>query len=162
MAILTIRTDSDPILSKICRPVEEITPRILTLLDDMVDTMRHAEGVGLAGPQVGVLRRIVVVECTPGEVYELINPVIIERDGIQLGKEGCLSLPGQCGIVSRPMSVTVEATNRKGELFTVTGTGLLARAFCHELDHLDGILYPKVAQRMLTYEEMMQASEEQS
>ncbi len=160
MAILTIRTDSDPILSKVCRPIDEITPRITTLLDDMVETMRSAEGVGLAGPQVGVARRIVVVECTPGEVYELINPVIIEKDGVQLGKEGCLSLPGQCGIVSRPMTVTVEATNRSGKRFTVTGTGLLARAFCHELDHLDGILYPKVAQRMLTYEELMKMSEE--
>ena len=159
MAILTIRTDSDPILSKVCRPVDEITPRITTLLDDMIDTMRSAEGVGLAGPQVGVARRIVVVECTPGEVYELINPVIIEKDGVQLGKEGCLSLPGQCGIVSRPMTVTVEATNRKGERYQVTGTGLLARAFCHELDHLDGILYPKVAQRMLTYEELMKMNE---
>ena len=145
MAILTIRTDSDPILSKVCRPIDEITPRITTLLDDMVETMRSAEGVGLAGPQVGVARRIVVVECTPGEVYELINPVIIEKDGIQLGKEGCLSLPGQCGIVSRPMTVTVEATNRNGERFTVTGTGLLARAFCHELDHLEGRLYTDVA-----------------
>ena len=160
MAILTIRTDSDPILSKVCRPIDEITPRITTLLDDMIDTMRSAEGVGLAGPQVGVARRIVVVECTPGEVYELINPVIVEKDGVQLGKEGCLSLPGQCGIVSRPMTVTVEATNRKGERFRVSGTGLLARAFCHELDHLDGILYPKVAQRMLTYEEMMKMNEE--
>ena len=160
MAILTIRTDSDPILSKVCRPVDEITPRITTLLDDMIDTMRSAEGVGLAGPQVGVARRIVVVECTPGEVYELINPVIIEKDGVQLGKEGCLSLPGQCGIVSRPMTVTVEATNRKGERSQVSGTGLLARAFCHELDHLEGILYPKVAQRMLTYEELMKLSEE--
>ena len=146
MAILTIRTDSDPILSKVCRPIDEITPRITTLLDDMVETMRSAEGVGLAGPQVGVARRIVVVECTPGEVYELINPVIIEKDGIQLGKEGCLSLPGQCGIVSRPMTVTVEATNRNGERFTVTGTGLLARAFCHELDHLDGKLYIDIAE----------------
>ena len=160
MAILTIRTDSDPILSKVCRPIEEITPRIITLLDYMIDTMRSAEGVGLAGPQVGVARRIVVVECTPGEVYELINPVIIEKDGVQLGKEGCLSLPGQCGIVSRPMTVTVEATNRNGERYQVTGTGLLARAFCHELDHLEGILYPKVAQRMLTYEELMKLSEE--
>lgn len=160
MAILTIRTDSDPILSKVCRPIDEITPRITTLLDDMIDTMRSAEGVGLAGPQVGVARRIVVVECTPGEVYELINPVIIAKDGVQLGREGCLSLPGQCGIVSRPMTVTVEATNRSGERYQVTGSGLLARAFCHEIDHLDGILYPKVAQRMLTYEELMKLSEE--
>ena len=154
MAKLTIRTDDDPILGKICKPVDKITPRILTLLDDMVETMRKASGVGLAGPQVGVLRRIVVVECEPGVVYELINPVIIERDGTQIGREGCLSLPGQCGIVPRPMTVTVEDTNRNGERFTVKGSGLLARAFCHELDHLDGILYPKVAQRMMTPEEI--------
>ena len=109
MAKLTIRTDDDPILSKVCKPIDKISPRILTLLDDMVETMRDASGVGLAGPQVGVLRRIVVVECEPGVVYELINPVIIERGGTQLGREGCLSLPGQWGIVKRPMHVTVRA-----------------------------------------------------
>ncbi len=162
MAKLTIRTDDDPILSKVCKPIEEITPRTLTLLDDMVETMRAASGVGLAGPQVGVLRRIVVVECEPGVVYELINPVITEREGTQLGREGCLSLPGQCGIVPRPMTVTVEATNRKGERFTVRGSGLLARAFCHELDHLDGILYPAVAQRMMTPEEIQRLYDEGS
>lgn len=154
MAKLTIRTDNDEVLSKVCKPVEEITPRILTLLDDMVETMRDASGVGLAGPQVGVLRRIVVVECEPGVVYELINPVITEREGTQIGHEGCLSLPGKCGIVPRPMHVTVEATNRHGKRFTVKGSGLLARAFCHELDHLDGILYPQVAQKMMTPEEI--------
>ncbi len=162
MAKLTIRTDDDPILGKICKPVEKITPRILTLLDDMVETMRDAQGVGLAGPQVGVLRRIVVVECEPGVVYELINPVITATDGTQIGREGCLSLPGQCGIVSRPMTVTVEATNRKGERFAVTGTGLLARAFCHELDHLEGKLYPSVAQRMMTAEELEKLYSEES
>ena len=154
MAKLKILKIGDETLRKVSRPVDNITPRILTLLDDMVETMRKASGVGLAGPQVGVLRRIVVVECEPGVVYELINPVIIERDGTQIGREGCLSLPGQCGIVPRPMTVTVEATNRHGERFTVKGSGLLARAFCHELDHLDGILYPKVAQRMMTPEEI--------
>ena len=154
MAKLTIRTDDDPILGKICKPVDKITPRILTLLDDMVETMRKASGVGLAGPQVGVLRRIVVVECEPGVVYELINPVIIERDGTQIGREGCLSLPGQCGIVPRPMTVTVEATNRQGERFTVKGSGLLARAFCHELDHLDGKLFTDNAIRILTPDEL--------
>lgn len=154
MAYLKILTDQDPILRKKCRPVEEITPRTLTLLDDMLVTMRKANGVGLAGPQVGILRRIVVVECEPGEVYELINPVIVERIGSQTGREGCLSLPGKCGIVKRPMKVTVEATNRDGERYRVTGEGLLARAFCHEIDHLDGKLYPDVAEHMLTEEEM--------
>ena len=154
MAKLTIVKEGDETLRKVCRPVDKITLRTKILLDDMLETMRKADGVGLAAPQVGVLRRIVVVECEPGVVYELINPVITEREGTQLGREGCLSLPGQCGIVPRPMTVTVEATNRKGERFTVRGSGLLARAFCHELDHLDGILYPAVAQRMMTPEEI--------
>jgi peptide deformylase len=154
MALRNILTKEDETLYKKCRPVTEFNSRLHQLLDDMADTLEKSNGVGLAAPQVGVLRRIVVVECEPGVVYELINPVIIERDGTQLGREGCLSLPGQCGIVPRPMTVTVEATNRKGERFTVTGSGLLARAFCHELDHLDGILYPAVAQRMMTPEEI--------
>ena len=134
--------------------MSEITPRILTLLDDMAETMRRANGVGLAGPQVGVLRRIVVIETEPGTLYELINPVVIETSGEQTGYEGCLSLPGQCGIVTRPMNVTVEATNRNGERYRITGTELLARALCHEIDHLDGILYPDNADHMLTPEEM--------
>ncbi len=156
MAYLNILTDSDPILRKKCRPVEQISTRTLTLLDDMLDTMRRANGVGLAGPQVGILRRIVVIECEQGEVYELINPVIVERIGSQTGREGCLSLPGKCGIVTRPMKVTVEATNREGKRFRVTGEGLLARAFCHEIDHLDGKLYTDIAEHMLTEEEMEQ------
>ncbi len=141
MAKLQIRKVGDEVLRKVCRPVDAITPRVLTLLDDMVETMRAANGVGLAAPQVGILRRIVVVEVEPGEVYELINPKIIAYSGEQDGQEGCLSVPGQWGMVKRPMNVTVRAMNRKGETFEVTGHELLARCFCHELDHLDGTLY---------------------
>ena len=145
MAKLKIRTNDDPVLRKVCRPCEEITPRILTLLDDMVETMRAADGVGLAAPQVGILRRIVVIEVEPGEVLELINPKIIAYAGEQEDREGCLSLPGRAGITRRPMHVTVRALNRKGETVEISGSGLLARAFCHELDHLDGKLYIDIA-----------------
>ena len=154
MAKLKIVKVGDDTLKKVCRPVDKITPRILTLLDDMVDTMRDAGGVGLAGPQVGVLRRIVVIEVEEGNVLELINPKIIAFAGEQEGMEGCLSLPGQWGIVKRPMHVTVRAMNRHGEIVDHTGSGLLARCFSHELDHLDGKLYPDVAERMLTREEI--------
>ena len=141
MAKLQIRKVGDEALRKVCRPVDAITPRILTLLDDMVETMRAANGVGLAAPQVGILRRIVVIEVEPGEVIELINPKIIAFSGEQDGQEGCLSVPGRWGMVKRPMHVTVRALNRKGEEVEITGHELLARCFCHELDHLDGALY---------------------
>ena len=141
MAKLQIRKVGDEALRKVCRPVDTITPRVLTLLDDMVETMRAANGVGLAAPQVGILRRIVVIEVEPGEVIELINPKIIAYSGEQDGQEGCLSVPGRWGMVKRPMHVTVRALNRKGEEFEITGHELLARCFCHELDHLDGGLY---------------------
>ena len=141
MAKLNIRKLGDDALRKVCRPVDEITPRILTLLDDMVETMRAANGCGLAAPQVGILRRIVVVEVEPGEVYELINPKIIAYSGEQQEQEGCLSIPGKWGITKRPRHVTVRATNRHGETFEVTGSDLLARALCHEIDHLDGKLF---------------------
>ena len=141
MAKLQIRKVGDEALRKVCRPVDAITPRILTLLDDMVETMRAANGVGLAAPQVGILRRIVVIEVEPGEVIELINPKIIAFSGEQDGQEGCLSVPGRWGMVKRPMHVTVRALNRKGEEFEITSHELLARCFCHELDHLDGALY---------------------
>ncbi|MBO5512525.1 MAG: peptide deformylase [Clostridia bacterium] len=141
MAKLQIRKVGDEALRKVCRPVDAITPRIHTLLDDMVETMRAANGVGLAAPQVGILRRIVVIEVEPGEVIELINPKIIAYSGEQDGQEGCLSVPGRWGMVKRPMHVTVRALNRKGEEFEITGHELLARCFCHELDHLDGGLY---------------------
>ena len=145
MAKLNIRKIGDPVLRATCRPVKEINQRILTLLDDMTETMRAADGVGLAAPQVGVLRRVVVIETPDSGLIELINPTIIAVDGEQEGYEGCLSVPGQSGIVKRPMTVTVRALDRHGRAFELTGTELLARAFCHELDHLDGKLYVDIA-----------------
>ncbi len=144
MAKLRIVKFGDPTLRKVCRPVDEITPRIRTLIDDMIDTMRAAGGVGLAAPQVGVLRRIAVIEVEEGKVYELINPKIIAFSGEQTGSEGCLSNPGEYGIVKRPMNVTVRATNRHGETYDLTGSELLARAICHECEHLDGKLYTDI------------------
>lgn len=152
MAKLKIRHLGDEILRKKCRPVEAITPRILTLLDDMTETMRAADGCGLAAPQVGVLRRLVVIEVEEGKVIELINPKIIATAGEQREREGCLSIPGRAGITLRPAHVTVRALNRKGETFEISGSDLLARAFCHEIDHLDGKLYIDHAIRMLDEE----------
>ena len=154
MAKLTIVKEGDDTLRKVCRPVTEITPKIERLLDDMLQTMHDAEGVGLAAPQVGILRRIAIVETEPGTVYELINPEIIAVEGEQVGTEGCLSSPGEYGVVTRPMTVTVRAMNRKGEIVTYTGSELLARAFCHEIDHLDGVLFKDKASKMLAAEEM--------
>lgn len=145
MAKLRIVKVGDEILRKKCRPVEEITPKITRLLDDMAETMRAANGVGLAAPQIGILRRIVVIEVEEGKLIELINPKIIAFSGEQVGNEGCLSVPNKWGIVKRPMHVTVRATNRHGEEFDITGSELLARALCHELDHLDGKLYIDIA-----------------
>ena len=147
MAILKILTFKDPTLRKVARPVDEITPRIKTLLDDMTETMRRAEGCGLAAPQIGVLRRIAVIEVEPGKVYELINPKIIAFAGEQYENEGCLSNPGHQGITKRPRHVTVRALNRDGEEYELTGSDLLARAICHECDHLDGKLYTDVQVR---------------
>lgn len=148
MAKLKIVKIGDEVLRKVCRPVDKITQRTLTLLDDMVETMRAANGVGLAAPQVGVLRRIVVIEVEEGNVIELINPKIIAYSGEQTDTEGCLSVPGRSGTVTRPRHVTVRAINRHGESFDITGSDLLARAFCHELDHLDGRLYVDIAKSM--------------
>ncbi len=131
----------DEVLRVKCRPVDKITPRILQLLDDMAETMRAKDGCGLAAPQVGVRARVVVVETEPGELIELINPEIIKRSGEQREDEGCLSVPGVYGTTVRPAEVTVRALDRHGKPFTVSGTGLKARAFCHEIDHLDGILF---------------------
>ena len=150
MAKLKIVKVGDDVLRKKCRPVEEITPKIIRLLDDMTQTMRDAQGVGLAAPQVGILRRIVVIEVEEGNVIELINPKIIAYAGEQVGSEGCLSVPGKWGTVSRPMHVTVRATNRHGEEFELNGSELLARAICHELDHLDGKLYIDIATNIET------------
>ena len=131
-------------LRKVSRPVEEITPRILTLLDDMTETMREAGGCGLAAVQVGVLRRVVVIEIEEGQVYELINPKIVAFAGEQQEQEGCLSNPGAYGITKRPKAVTVRALDRHGNEFELNGTDLMARAICHECDHLDGRLYTDV------------------
>ena len=149
MAKLKIVKIGDDTLRKVCRPVDAITPRVITLLNDMIDTMHAADGVGLAAPQVGILRRIVVIETPDEGLFELINPKIIAYSGEQEGQEGCLSVPGRWGVVKRPMHVTVRAMNRKGETVDITGSGLLARAICHELDHLDGKLYIDIAKEMV-------------
>ena len=140
MAVRTIRKDGDEVLRKVCRKVDAIDERILTLLDDMKETMYKAEGVGLAASQIGVLRRVVVIDVGEGPI-ELINPVIVFEGGEQLEEEGCLSVPKIRGQVKRPAKVIVRAMNRKGETFEKTGTELLAIAFCHEIDHLNGILF---------------------
>ena len=154
MAKLNIVKEGDPILRKKSRPVEVIDDRIRQLAADMVETMHAANGCGLAAVQVGKLRRMVVVETEPGETYIMINPTIIKKSGRQNEAEGCLSLPDQWGITERPMRVTVRAMNRLGETYTVSGEGLMARALCHELDHLDGVLYKDNAIHMLTPEEI--------
>lgn len=141
MAIRRIVKEGDDTLRKVSRPVKNIDKRILTLLDDMRQTMYVNDGCGLAAPQVGILRRVVVIDVGDDNLYELINPEIVETSGEILDAEGCLSVPGRRGKVARPENVTVRALNRKGELCEYHGTGLLARAFCHEIDHLDGILY---------------------
>ena len=143
----------DDTLRRVCRPVETITPAILTLLDDMAETMHAADGVGLAAPQVGVLRRIAIGETEPGKLSELINPKIIAMAGEQEGSEGCLSLPNQFGVVKRPMHVTIRATDRHGKEFEMSGSELLARAFCHEIEHLDGKLFIDSAEYMLEDDE---------
>ena len=140
MAIRNIVKEGDPVLRKTCRSVLEFDEKLATLLDDMKDTMYKAEGVGLAAPQVGILKRVCIVDVGDG-LIELVNPVIIEQSGSQTGGEGCLSSPGEYGDVTRPMLVTVRAQDRFGKTFTVTGTELKARAFCHEIDHLNGILF---------------------
>ena len=141
MAIRNIREMGDPVLNKTCKPVTEVTERIEELIEDMFETMYDADGVGLAAPQVGILKRIVVIDVTGEDPILLINPVIIETSGEQTGNEGCLSLPGQTGVVTRPNYVKVRAYDEEMKPFEIEGTELLARAFCHEIDHLDGHLY---------------------
>ena len=140
MAIRTIRISTDEVLRKKCKEVKEITPNLLTLLDDMADTMYDANGVGLAAPQVGILKRVVVIDIGEGLV-ELINPVILETSGSQIDDEGCLSVPGKYAPVDRPYYAKVKAMDRDGNEFIIEGEELMARALCHEIDHLDGILY---------------------
>lgn len=140
MAIRNIRKLGEDILRKKCRVVDTIDDKIITLLDDMIDTMQNADGVGLAAPQVGILKRIAVIDVGEG-VIELINPEIIKTEGKETNVEGCLSVPGKWGTVERPQKVTVRATGRDGKEYEITGEGLLARALCHEIDHLDGVVF---------------------
>ena len=160
MAIRSIVQKGDSVLEKNCRQVTEFNNRLHILLDDMKETLLESGGVGLAAPQVGVLRRVVVVietnvpEDKEEYLIELVNPEIIFEDGEQRGPEGCLSFPGKYGIVTRPNNVKVRAQDRNGNFFEVEGEALTARCFCHELDHLDGVLFPERAERMLTPEEL--------
>ncbi len=167
MALRNILTKEQPGLYKKCRPVKDFNPRLHQLLDDMAETLAQANGVGLAAPQVGVLRRAVLVietnvpEGEPEKLLELVNPEIVESSGEQDGPEGCLSVPGEYGLVKRPMNVKVRAQDRWGNLFEAEGTGLTARCFCHEIDHLDGIVFTSKCERMLTEEELRGGEEEE-
>ena len=153
MALRTIRVQGDPVLEKICKPVKELTPRTKELIEDMLDTMYEANGVGLAAPQVGILKRIVVIDVGEGPVV-MVNPVILETSGEQTGDEGCLSIPGKAGQVTRPNYVKVHAFDENMEEYEVEGEELLARALLHEIDHLDGHMYTEIAEKMLTAEEL--------
>ena len=159
MGLRKILTDKDPALHKVCRPVEKFDGRLHRLLDDMKETLADANGLGLAAPQVGSLRRVVLVD-TGDEVLELINPSLLETSGEQVGAEGCLSVPGKYGLVKRPNYAKVRAQDRNGNWFEAEGEELIARCFCHELDHLDGILYTEVMERFLTEEELEAQEEE--
>ena len=160
MALRNIVTVGDSVLTKVCRPVTKFDRRLHILIDDMIETLHEANGVGLAAPQVGVLRRVVVVDTEESGPFELINPEIVSQSGEQTGLEGCLSIPGKYGVVTRPNVVKVRAQDRYGNWYEIEGEGLTARAFCHELAHLDGHLYTEVADRMLTQEELEALAEE--
>ena len=154
MALRTIRIAGDPVLGKACKEVKEMNERRRELIDDMFDTMYEANGVGLAAPQVGILKRIVVIDTTGEDPIVMINPKIVEKSGEQTGQEGCLSLPGKSGIVTRPNYVKAVAYNEDMELYEIEGTELLARAICHEIDHLDGHMYmEKVEGELMNVEE---------
>ena len=146
MAIRNIRKMGDEVLRKPSKEIKEMTSRTMLLIEDMFDTMYEAYGVGLAAPQVGILKRLVVIDTYEGQPLVLINPKIVEKDGKQIGDEGCLSLPGKVAVVKRPNHVVCEALDQDMNPIRVEGEGLLARAICHELDHLDGVLYPDVAE----------------
>ncbi|MBQ2854698.1 MAG: peptide deformylase [Oscillospiraceae bacterium] len=154
MGLRKILTDKDPALHKVCKPVTAFDKKLHHLLDDMAETMQDANGVGLAAPQVGILRRVVTVDLGD-EILELVNPTLVETDGEQIGAEGCLSVPGRYGLVKRPYYAKVRAQDRYGDWFEVEGEELIGRCFCHELDHLDGIVYTEVMERFLTEEELM-------
>ena len=153
MGLRKILTDKDPALHKVCKPVTKFDWRLHKLLDDMAETLEEANGVGLAAPQVGILRRVVIVDTGDG-ILELVNPTLLETSGEQTGPEGCLSVPGRYGLVTRPNYAKVSAQDRDGNWFEAEGEELIARCFCHELDHLDGILYTQVMDRFLTEEEL--------
>ena len=159
MGLRRILTAEDPALHKVCRPVEKFDRRLHRLLDDMQQTLTEANGVGLAAPQVGILRRVVIVD-TGEEILELVNPELLETSGEQEGAEGCLSVPGKYGLVKRPNYAKVRAQDRNGEWFEAEGDELIARCFCHELDHLDGIMYTEIMERFLTEEELEAEAEE--
>ena len=160
MALRNIVTVGDSVLSKVCRPVVKFDRRLSMLIDDMIDTLIDSGGVGLAAPQVGVLRRVAVVDTGDDGILELVNPEIIEESGSQTGLEGCLSVPGKYGVVTRPNVVKVRAQDRYGDWFEAEGEELIARCFCHELAHLDGQLYTEVADRMLTPEDLEELMKE--
>ena len=153
MGLRKILTDKEPALHKVCKPVEKFDRKLHNLLDDMRETLIDSNGVGLAAPQVGILRRVVLVDVGE-EIIELVNPELLETDGEQVGAEGCLSVPGKYGLVKRPYYAKVRAQDRYGEWFEAEGEEIIARCFCHELDHLDGILYTQVMERYLTEEEL--------
>lgn len=153
MALRRIHTDQEPALHKVCKPVTSFDSKLHTLLEDMKETLEDANGVGLAAPQVGILRRVVVVD-TGDEVLELVNPELVETSGEQEGAEGCLSVPGKYGLVKRPLFAKVRAQDRNGDWFEAEGEELIARCFCHELDHLDGIMYTQVMERFLSEDEL--------
>lgn len=153
MALRRILTDKESALHKTCKPVENFDSKLHTLLGDMRETLIDSGGVGLAAPQVGILRRVVLVD-TGEQILELINPTLVETDGEQEGPEGCLSVPGKYGLVKRPYWAKVRAQDRNGDWYEAEGEELIARCFCHELDHLDGILYTQVMERFLTDEEL--------
>ena len=159
MAIRNIREFGDPVLNKVCKEVTEVTPRIRELIEDMLDTMYAANGVGLAAPQVGILKRIVVIDTTGEDLHVLINPEILETSGEQEGYEGCLSVPGKSGIVKRPNYVKVKALDEHMQPFELEGEELLARAICHELEHLDGHLYVERVIGELVDNSMLQQEE---
>ena len=158
MGLRKILTDKDPALHKVCKPMVNFDDRLFRLLADMKDTLIDSGGVGLAAPQVGILRRVVLVD-TGEEILELINPTLVAVDGEQTGPEGCLSVPGKYGLVTRPDWAKVRAQDRHGNWFEAEGEELIARCFCHELDHLDGIVYTQVMDRFLTDEELMMDEE---
>lgn len=161
MSIRTIVTEGDPVLNKRCHPVTKFDDKLASLLDDLKETLADANGLGLAAPQIGILRRVTIAVNEKNEMVELVNPEIIESDGEQDGLEGCLSVPGKWGFVKRPNHVKVKAQDRNGNWFEVEGTELTARCYCHELEHLDGHLYVEHVKKLYTNDELDEMMAEQ-